>query len=70
MFRYTDWTGKRKQKKASGFSTKREALAFERDFMEQEAGSPSMTFANLWAIYKRISVTASRNLPCIPLFRT
>ena len=53
MFRYTDWTGKRKQKKASGFSTKREALAFERDFMEQEAGSPSMTFANLWAIYKK-----------------
>lgn len=53
MFRYTDWTGKRKQKKASGFSTKRDALAFERDFMERAAGSPCMTFGNLWEIFKK-----------------
>lgn len=53
MFRYTDWQGKRRQKKASGFPTKREALAYERDFIEREAGSPSMTFGNLWAIYKK-----------------
>lgn len=53
MFRYTDWQGKRRQKKASGFPTKREALAYERDFIEREAGSPSMTFGNLWAVYKK-----------------
>ena len=32
-FYYTDWTGKRKQKKKEGFKTKKEAKDFEIDFL-------------------------------------
>lgn len=34
-FYYQDWTGKRKRKKKEGFATKREAQAFERNFIEK-----------------------------------
>lgn len=53
MFRYTTWEGKRKQVKKSGFATKREAQAYERDFMQRVSGSPDMLFKNLWEIYKQ-----------------
>lgn len=51
-FYYTDWTGKRKKKKKEGFKTKREAQAFERQFIEQQAGAPTMTFGSLYSLYK------------------
>lgn len=38
-FYYTDWTGTRKKKKKEGFTTKREAQAFEREFLERMAGT-------------------------------
>jgi integrase len=51
-FYYTDWQGKRKQKKKEGFATKREAAAFERDFIQRAEGSLDMTFGSLYALYK------------------
>lgn len=51
-FYYTNWTGKRKKKKKEGFATKREAQAFERSFLEKEAGKPSMSFQSLYDLYK------------------
>ena len=50
-FRYTDWTGARKQKMKRGFLTKREALAFERSFLEQKAADLSLTFEDFVAVY-------------------
>ena len=46
-FYYTDWNGERKQKKKERFATKKEAEAFERDFLNKHAGSPDITFGNL-----------------------
>lgn len=50
-FYYTDYTGVRKQKKKRGFSLKREALEWERAFLEKQQGSPDMTFQALYDIY-------------------
>ena len=50
-FYYTDWTGKRKQKKKEGFKTKKEAQAFELDFLNKCENSVDITFRNLVANY-------------------
>lgn len=50
-FYFTDWSGKRKKKKKEGFSTKKEALAFERNFLEQTAGQCNIRFNNLVKFY-------------------
>lgn len=50
-FSYTDWTGQRRQKLKRGFSTKREAVAWERDFLERQQGTPEMTFQALHDLY-------------------
>ena len=34
-----------------GFATKKEALGFERDFLEKQSANPDMTFQNLYEIY-------------------
>lgn len=44
QFRYTDWTGERKQKLKRGFPTKREAMAWEREFLMQKKANLDMTF--------------------------
>jgi len=49
--RYTDWTGERKQKMKRGFPTKREALAWERSFLEQKTADLSMLFEDFVAVY-------------------
>lgn len=49
--RYTDWTGDRKQKMKRGFPTKREALAWERSFLEQKAADLSMLFEDFIVVY-------------------
>lgn len=36
QFRYTDWRGERQQKLKRGFSTKKAALAWEREFLMQK----------------------------------
>ncbi len=51
IFRYKDWSGKTIQKKKSGFNLRREALEYERDFLERQAGSSDMKFQNLYQIY-------------------
>jgi len=50
-FRYTDWTGERKQKMKRGFPTKREALEWERSFQQQKSADLSMSFEDFIAIY-------------------
>ncbi len=52
-FYYQDWTGKRKLKKKRGFSTRREALAWERSFLEMRHGDLNMTFGDFWEVYRR-----------------
>lgn len=51
IFRVTDWTGKRKQIKKSGFTRRADALEYERNYMAKEAGSLEMTFGDLVALY-------------------
>ena len=43
--------GNQKQKWKRGFATKKEALGFERDFLEKQSANPDMTFQNLYEIY-------------------
>ena len=43
-FYYTDWTGEKKKKTKRGFKLKRDAQAFERSFLEQTQGEPTMLF--------------------------
>ena len=50
-FYYTNWQGIKKQKWKRGFATKKEALGFERDFLENQSANPDMTFQNLYEIY-------------------
>ena len=50
-FYYTDWQGNNKQKWKRGFATKKEALAFEREFLEKQACNPDMTFQSLYETY-------------------
>ena len=50
-FYYTNWQGIKKQKWKRGFATKKEALGFERDFLEKQSANPDMTLQNLYEIY-------------------
>ena len=49
--RVKDWTGTVIHKKKRGFLTKKEALQWERDFINQSAGSLGMTFGDFIEIY-------------------
>ena len=50
-FYYQDYTGQRKQKLKRGFKLQREAKEWERQFLERQQGTPSMTFQSLYDIY-------------------
>lgn len=50
---YDDWTGKRSRKVKRGFLTKREALEWERRFLNQSKGDLDMTFEAFLELYKR-----------------
>lgn len=50
-FRFTDWKGERKQKVKRGFPTKREALEWERQFLQQKTADLTMTFEAFVKIY-------------------
>ena len=50
-FYYKDWQGNRKQKKKSGFERKKDALEWERSFLEKLAGSPDMAFSDMAELY-------------------
>lgn len=51
-FYYTNHLGKRTQKKQSGFKSKAEANAFEREFIMKREGSPELSFQTLYEDYK------------------
>lgn len=53
MFRYTDWKGERKQKCKRGFSTKREALEWEQEFLRQKRADVDMTFESFVTLYEK-----------------
>lgn len=44
IYRYTDWTGAKKQTQKRGFKTKREAQAWEREQLHRAASDLEMTF--------------------------
>lgn len=50
-FYYTDWTGKRKKAKKRGFARKKDAEAYEREFLLKRTQSPTMTFQSLYDLY-------------------
>lgn len=50
-FYYKDWQGSRKQKKKSGFERKKDALEWERSFLDKLAGSPDMAFSSLVELF-------------------
>ena len=50
-YRVTDWKGDRKQSTKRGFPTKREALAWEREFLNKTQADLSMTFASFIETY-------------------
>lgn len=52
-FYYTNWQGEKKQKLKRGFKLQRDAKEWERNFLEQFATSPDITFQSLYDKYKR-----------------
>ena len=50
---YTDWQGNRKQKCKRGFATKREALAWEKEFERMAKSDPNMTFETFVGLYEK-----------------
>ncbi|AGR16758.1 TPA: site-specific integrase [Listeria monocytogenes] len=52
-FRYINWQGEKKQKVKRGFSTRKEALEWERQFLQQKTADLTMTFLSFWEIYKK-----------------
>lgn len=51
IYRYTDWKGERKQSQKRGFTTKREALAWEREQEHKATADLDMTFESFVALY-------------------
>jgi integrase len=52
VYRYTSFTGERKQTQKRGFATKREALAWEREKMLKNESKLDMTFASFVEIFE------------------
>ena len=53
QFRYTDWRGERQQKLKRGFATKKEAQAWEREFLMQKQADVNMSFESFVALYEK-----------------
>lgn len=53
QFRYTDWRGERQQKLKRGFATKKEAQAWEREFLMEKQADVNMTFESFVALYEK-----------------
>lgn len=52
-FRTKDWKGETKHVTKRGFDTRREALAYEREYLVTQHGAPDMTFAEYATLYKK-----------------
>ena len=50
--RYKNWLGEPSRKTKRGFTTKRDALAWEREFLQKSAGSLDMTFNSFYEVYR------------------
>lgn len=50
-FYYTDWQGKRHKKKKRGFARKKDAEAWEDEFLRKEAKSCDMSFRSMYDLY-------------------
>ena len=50
-FSYKDFDAVTKQKWKRGFASKKEAQAFERNFLEQMSAGPDILFFNLYVVY-------------------
>lgn len=53
QIRVKDWKGEEHHKKKRGFSTKKEALEWEKEFLNQISGSLGMTFRDFIEIYMK-----------------
>ncbi len=53
QFRYTDWKGERQQKLKRGFTTKKEAQAWEREFLMEKQADVNMTFESFVGLYEK-----------------
>lgn len=51
IYRYTDWTGERKQTSKRGFATKREAQVWEREQLQKVSADLDMTFESFVETY-------------------
>lgn len=52
VYRFTDWTGERKQTQKRGFNTKREALEWEREQLRKVKSDVDMTFESFAELYR------------------
>ena len=52
IYRYTDFTGAKKQTSKRGFATKREALNWEHETKLRTQAKLDMTFESFWQLYK------------------
>ncbi len=59
-FYYVDWTGCKKQKKKEGFKRKKDALEFERSFIELHSSDCNVKFKNLVKLYLNDCKTRQR----------
>ncbi len=50
-FYYRDWSGVLKQKWKRGFTTKKEAQTYERNFLQRQSFSQDISFENLYYVY-------------------
>ena len=53
VYRFTDWTGERKQTQKRGFNTKREAQAWEREQLRKVKSDVDMTFESFAELYRK-----------------
>ena len=53
QFRYTDWKGERQQKLKRGFATKKEAQAWEREFLMEKQADINMSFESCVGLYEK-----------------
>ena len=51
VFRFSNWMGERKQTQKRGFTTKREALMWEREELLKQGSKLDMTFESFFEIY-------------------
>ena len=63
QFRYTDWRGERQQKLKRGFATKKEAQAWEREFLMQKQADVNMSISSARRFFRISRSASSRRSP-------